>query len=240
MAFRSISIYQGVSNESSMPMTMPAGVVASDILIACIVANGSNSGAAITAAGWTVIQTSGNQGNGLCVTYLWAPGSVATTTFGLTNIATNTWGSISAFSGRNTSAPISASAINIAPTGSSGAIGSATQIAPSVTAVANDDLYVNWISAQATAMGTVPLPLTQRDLSQIKTNAGGNLFYDAIGTYDSVAAGATTAYTETPTYFYYDVAVQISLAAASGGSAYPIPPRHPVGATSFNALGIWR
>lgn len=159
-------------------------------------------------SGWTLIVRQDNA-NTAAAAY-WALGNVASFTFTVVG-AVNVVAECSAFSGRNTSSPITASL------GQSDA--STTVNAPSVVAVAGDDSLCFWESNQNAIFGAIGGGYTERAAD----SAGANNLRAATGTLDNVSAGATGNQSRTATNFQNKNGLQIAIAKAASGPSFPYP-----------------
>lgn len=208
MAFRS-TINASASTSAGIDPGKPAGTAADDILIA-EVSGGLDTASlpVVPPAGWTEIATISKPENGVHSAFFWALGNVASTLFDSTLNGTYTYTvRISAFSGRNTTTPITASATF------SDSTGFATAPAPSVVAAANDDLMAVWFDGQTNVVfGAPPSPLVDRDDSTI------GITRTTMASTDAVAAGATGTLSRTTSNGYAArLMTTIAIAVAGGG-----------------------
>ena len=203
MSFRSYAITSPGSG-STVTATLPAGTVASDVLIGVIHGGqGSANWASITPpAGWTLIadQTPAVWGQRTW----WAPGNVADLTWtgwvaGFPEVT------LFAYSGRDTTAPITDSDFAYADD----ATGNIA--APAVTAAAGDDIFTHW-----SAQNTFPITSPPAPLTTIVTDAIAD---DRTSGYqNNVSAGSQGPYTVTAGSFVARFAVTVALKAAPSPS----------------------
>lgn len=208
MAFRSTISATGTTSGTGVDPGKPAGTIAGDILIAEVSGGVNTSFLPVVApSGWTAIASISKPENSVHSAFFWALGDVAGTIFDSTSGTSDITVRISAFSGRNTTTPITASAQAIDSSGSSSAP------APSVVAAANDDLMVVWYDGQTNVIfGAAPSPLIDRDDASI-----GNARTTMAST-DAVAAGATGTFSRTTSNGYTArLMTTIAIAVAGGG-----------------------
>lgn len=203
MAFRSSTDFSTFTG-----LGAPPGTVASDILILALYET-SAVNRPYTCSGWTLIAENPSTPAPYGASLYWALGSVSNFTFlnsASTPITTQS-GTISAWSGRNTTTPVTA--FNVA----SASDASTTTTASTVTAAAGDDLI--WVATQqnAIAYGAAVGTPTMTDIS---TGNDGNTAW-ALSRAENIGAGTTTAYTRTNNTFL--IRNQITLALAAGGGA---------------------
>ena len=203
--------YRSGSSASSSGLTVspavPAGAIASDVLIMEISGTISSSALPLTPpAGWTLIGSDVVSGN-WSSHYYWAMGDVASTTFTASGATFNCTARISAFSGRNTSTPISTSAV----VDFAGNFANLTSSA--LTVATGDDVYIAWDTLQTVGtFGGTPAGLT--DISQID----GSNFSSLLSYQDAATAGVLPVYSRSESHNFTGRSVAtIALAAAASG-----------------------
>ncbi len=181
----------------------PAGTQATDVLIA-VFGGQWNTGLVVTApSGWTQALNNTQAGASRLFVY-WALGSVASTSFSVSQTGGGINVAIFAYAGADNSAPIR----DVLGGGSTG-----TSIAaPSVTAQAGDALVHAWFDSQTSgALGTTITPggVAQRINNQ-------NTFAAAVGF--ASTTGATSAQSRSAANFTAKFSATIAIAAAPSAS----------------------
>jgi hypothetical protein len=228
MALRSGSIttfVNGAQNTTSFAINSPVGVAAGDIVI-IIVSSTSNGNETWTSTGFTVGDTlnqttSINQGPHATMAWLWkiATGSEPSTYTVVSSLAvfTDCEAICGAWTGRNTSAPITANS----QTKTAGSATPHTYALTGVTSAALDDLICYVIAPQNASAAwtgpTVPSGFNATGIPLQTLTPFGNAFMSWA---DAFAGGATGTVNPTFTGVGTDnLGFVISLAASSGGGS---------------------
>jgi len=203
MAFRS-----KIDFTTTASIAAPTGTIASDILVIQF-AQSNNTSGPFTATGWNLIGQSPTGGStwGQCA--MWALGSVSNFAFKDSTgaaISGTQSGTISAWSGRNTTTPITASAVSHANDGG------AVTTNPVITCAAGDDLVMGTTQQN----NAIPGAATGTPTVTAMTNSSDGTTGWSYGYAQAVGAGSSTAYTRSSTAYFTRDTIVFSLAATGG------------------------
>ncbi len=212
MAYRSSSSTSTVSGAAIDP-GKPSGYASDDVLVMFLSANAVPSNGITAPSGWTLIGR--NDETNHAVAAYWAVGSVASTSFGGGLVEFGAPLAIClAFSGRNTTAPITAYSLHGYYSGND-----AQCIADSVSAAAGDDSLLLFGSNGTGGIGSVGGSYTTR------ANGTSASISASSETLDAVSAGATGNQVASAGAYQNKGGIQVALAAAAG-SAVPVFVHH--------------
>jgi hypothetical protein len=197
---------------NSLTVTRPAGANASHILIAAVWRSDSDNGGVVAPAGWTrVLRLPHTAYTASELSLFWALGDVASLVFSQpTGTVVNMIALVSAFSGRNLSAPIGAI--------TSGEYLGTTVVVPSLATAAGDDVLGTWAEFQAGISGPITGGAPGGYTDRINNSSGAGPDMHAIeSTADGVAAGSTGALSRACGNFTAKLGAGIVIQAAGGG-----------------------
>ena len=181
---RNSSAVQNASGSSTLVMPVPSGVVAGDVLITSVHADGSSSTAFTPPSGWTSIYN-GTENFGYSQVYWRVAGSSEpasyTWTLGATRKAV---GQMGAYLGVDTAAPVETSATG-------GGTSGTTATAPTITTTFANSLVVMGMSAYPAGSFTITPPTGTTARPQTFTTGGGSVLGTQSVDYTRATAGAT-------------------------------------------------
>jgi len=204
IGFRSVGTVVIATAATSITLTAPTGVVASDIVLAVIYDAAANV-AVTPPAGWTLVNQTNDVAQGM-VTY-WATGNVTSYVFNIGGSALNTIGLTIAYSGVDTTTPMDATAV--------GRVNAASTniTTPSITTVTANAMLVGFFGSSdvATAPTYTSPTLTIRQSGNFPvgdTNAAGGA---ATGEVAQAVAGASGAKTATASLSDISIGILVAL-----------------------------
>jgi hypothetical protein len=136
VAFRSSGDGVGQDNAASITLNTPAGVTATDVVLAVFVLGGGSNVTVTPPTGWTVANRI-NDGTKSSQIVYWALGNVASYTFTYTNVSDTMFGYTLAYSGVDNSTPMDATAVSQFT-----ASGGTVMTAPTITTVTANAMLV--------------------------------------------------------------------------------------------------